>query len=330
MSAPTKAKRYALKKLQGIHNISPQAAMLEPCPKTGGGVHTWLLRAANSCRIHGLSKKQTETWLEMGSSHCGRVVPQREINDALRAAWAGSTKGKGKPQPRATYSPGTLQALAGKVPDVDEAWFRSKSPIDPAGTTPREFLEAIFQTGEIAAVLMGQSAPKTSMWCCGGPGTNHLSWPTITNCVKNPLFLSNPIDGKRHYNPRTEKMSDRSQESVTSFRYAVLESDQAPACLWLPAIAQLDLPIAAVYTSGGKSVHALWRVDADSKEDWDAKVEVMKPRLVTLGADPDALTAVRLTRLPGCMRRSTGNLQKLLYLNPSPTISPLTNMPVIR
>ena len=114
------------------------------------------------------------------------------------------------------------------------------------------------------------------------------------------------------------------------FRYAVIESDLAPAALWLPAIAQFDLPITALYSSGGKSIHALWRVDASSKADWDAKVAAVKPKLIRLGADPAALTAVRLTRLPGCRRGSTGGLQKLIYLNPNPTVTPLTKMPVVR
>jgi len=42
-------------------------------------------------------------------------------------------------------------------------------------------------------------------------------------------------------------------------------------------------------------------------------------RLCTLGADPKALTAVRLSRLPQCMRGETGKLQELLYLDPDAT-----------
>jgi hypothetical protein len=36
-----------------------------------------------------------------------------------------------------------------------------------------------------------------------------------------------------------------------------------------------------------------------------------------IGADPGAMTPVRLTRLPGCTRR--GKEQKLIYLNPKPS-----------
>jgi hypothetical protein len=50
----------------------------------------------------------------------------------------------------------------------------------------------------------------------------------------------------------------------------------------------------------------------------------MKPILVTLGADPKSLSAVRLTRLPGCRRGD--QLQKLLYLNPAPRPKPICTL----
>jgi len=101
----------------------------------------------------------------------------------------------------------------------------------------------------------------------------------------------------------------------------VLENDEADTNDWLSCLVQLPLKIAAIYKSGGKSIHALVRLDAISKADWDAKCDQMKPVLVTLGADPGALTAVRLTRLPGAMRGDKP--QKLLFLNPSPNGIPL-------
>jgi hypothetical protein len=86
----------------------------------------------------------------------------------------------------------------------------------------------------------------------------------------------------------------------------VLESDEADAQLWLAALVQMPLRIAAIYTSGGRSIHALVRIDATSKADWDAKAAKLKPLLTVMGADPAAMTAVRLTRLPGCFRGQEG------------------------
>jgi hypothetical protein len=86
----------------------------------------------------------------------------------------------------------------------------------------------------------------------------------------------------------------------------------------------MPLRIASICESGGRSIHALVRLDAASKADWDAKVGAMKPVLVTLGADPGALSAVRLTRLPQAMRGE--RLQRLLYLNPAPDGGPIMQM----
>ncbi len=331
MSAGPKVRAYALKRLEAKHSISPMAAMMQPCPPAGEGVHQWLLAAANSCRIHGFTKEKTELWLDVASSGCGRDVPEREIDDAVRTAWTSQVgwKKQCRPVSKPVYQKKTLEALAAQLPEVDEDWLRVRSPIDPASVGPREFLEAIFLRGEIAAIFTETTGPAT-LWRCGDSRHGHLTWSTLPKLFQDVFFLSNPVDGKSHRNQRSGKMSNRSQESVTSFRYAVIESDLAPANLWLPAIAQLDLPIAALYTSGGKSIHALWRIDASNKEDWDAKVAPLRPKLIQLGADPAALTAVRLTRLPGCLRGSKGKLQKLLYLNPDPSVSPLTKMPVIR
>ena len=116
-------------------------------------------------------------------------------------------------------------------------------------------------------------------------------------------------------------MSRRSEESITSWRYLVLESDVADSAEWLACLVQLPLKIAAVYTSGGKSIHALVRVDAVSKQHWDAQRDAIKPIVVTLGADPNAMTAVRLSRLPGTMRGDRP--QQLLYLDPKPTGVPI-------
>jgi hypothetical protein len=83
----------------------------------------------------------------------------------------------------------------------------------------------------------------------------------------------------------------------------------------------MPLRIASICESGGRSIHALVRLDVASKADWDTKIKVIKPALVMLGADPGALSAVRLTRLPQAWRGD--RCQRLLYLNPAPNGTPI-------
>jgi hypothetical protein len=148
-------------------------------------------------------------------------------------------------------------------------------------------------------------------------------------------FLCNPVDGQWHDTGEKDEagnpvLSCRNWQAVTSFRYAVLESDQALADQWLAFIVQLPLRIAAIYTSGSRSIHCLLRLDAPSKEAWDEAIRPLKRPLKVLGADAACLSAVRLTRLPGCWRPEKGGYQKLLYLHPDPPEARLVDLPVLR
>jgi hypothetical protein len=320
-------------------NVAPEAAMLKPCPDSGGGVHTWLLSCANSCRIHGLTRGQTERWLEIGSRGCGREVPQSEIDGAIRTAWNEPKGGRSyKPKGGRHHEPTTplpqfdeaeLNRVAARMPEVDEDWLRQRSPILPDEVTPPEFLNHVFEDGEFAVVATRMNA-KGTVWPCGKEPRMGLIWKWTTTLQCDVFYLSNPVDGRIRPNPRTGNETCRSEENITFYRHLVVESDIASADKWLPVLAQLEVPITAVYTSGGKSIHALARIDAKTKTEWVESVLPMKQRLTALGADPAAMTAVRLTRLPGCKRNSTGGFQRLLYLNPKPDRWPLSKMPVVR
>jgi len=207
--------------------------------------------------------------------------------------------------------------VAARVSGIDEAWLAAASPVGPATLTSEQFLSALYEPGEKVVLFSIFQSQGQCVFEVGAKKNDPI--PAGTEGV---WFLSNPVDGKFYSNPRQEnRPSRRSEESITSWRYMVLENDEADTNDWLSCLVQLPLKIAAIYKSGGKSIHALVRLDAISKADWDAKCDQMKPVLVTLGADPGALTAVRLTRLPGAMRGDKP--QKLLFLNPSPNGIPL-------
>jgi hypothetical protein len=141
-------------------------------------------------------------------------------------------------------------------------------------------------------------------------------------------YLANPVDGEWHpvQHGRPGELSCRSESALTDFRFLVLESDIAPPELWLPFITHMPARIAAIYTSGGRSIHALAVIEAHSKAEFDANAEPLKRPLKRLGGDPACLSAVRLTRLPGCGRPEKGGFQRLLYLHPNPPLSPIADL----
>ena len=99
--------------------------------------------------------------------------------------------------------------------------------------------------------------------------------------------------------------------------------------LWRRFLAAMPLQVVALYTSGGASLHALVRVDRKDKPSFDTLLRTHAKRILPMfGADPGAMTPVRLTRLPGCTRKNRE--QRLLWLNPAPDDKTLVEMPKLR
>lgn len=220
--------------------------------------------------------------------------------------------------PKPQFDPEKLKATAARVVGIDEAWLRSRSPVPPDTITSAQFLDHLYTTGEKILVFTHYESQGQLLYHVGAE-TEH---PIPAASPSGVWFLVNPVDGEYYPNPRQEnKTSRRSEESITSWRYLVLESDVADSNDWLACLVQLPLKIAAIYTSGGKSIHALVRVDAVSKQHWDEERDAIKTVVVTLGADANAMTAVRLSRLPCTLRGDRP--QQLLYLDPSPTGTPI-------
>jgi hypothetical protein len=233
-----------------------------------------------------------------------------------------------------------LADLARKVPPITPEFLESISPKSARNRNPASFLHELYKPGENVLIFTEYRSQGQRVWTHKHPPFNarELDWcRTGERC--GVWFLSNPVTGE--YSPNDNgQPSRRSWQNVTNWRYLVLESDEADPTHWLGALVQMPLPIAALTMSGGKSIHALIRIDAESKQQWESIVGKWKPALVTLGADAKAMSAVRLTRLANCERLGTdgrdGNyqafdkprLQQLLYLNPCPDHTPLAEMPL--
>lgn len=114
----------------------------------------------------------------------------------------------------------------------------------------------------------------------------------------------NPIDGAGVKN-----------ENVTKFRFALVESDTLPIPEQDALFRKLQLPIAALVHSGGKSLHAIVRVDAESYEEFHKRVDFLYDFLGKQGVSIDRQNRnpSRLSRMPGITRN--GNRQRLIATN---------------
>jgi hypothetical protein len=221
---------------------------------------------------------------------------------------------------KTVFDPDYLAQIASLVSAPILPLLDQKSAQPPKSVNSHMFLRLLYAPNEKVLIFTRQESQGQCVW----------SHESDAACIPQSgpdgvWYLAQPVDGTWHPNPREcLKLSRRSEESVTAWRYFVVESDEADRDQWLRALVQLELRIAAIYTSGKRSIHALCRADRESKHTLDARIEEIKPELVRLGADPKCLTAVRLTRLPGCWRGSAK--QELLYVNPNPTTTPIIKL----
>ena len=268
------------------------------------------------------------------------------------------------PPPAPEFSAELAEKFAAACPrDIDREFLRRISPIGiPAD--PRRWSELLLDSlysiqdriliftkfasqGQFLRVIHGKNYALAPF-----PGKKAHPVPALPDRGEDGVwFLAAPVEGLWKENPTATdprtglpKLGRRHTACCTAFPFAVLESDTLPESTWLRILARMRDDIAAIYTSGGKSIHALIRLRPcpQSAEQFNLHRESLLRRFVPLGADRAALTAVRLTRLPGAVRLSKlapgaspespgAALQSLLYLNPHPSPGVrLCDMPIRR
>ena len=122
----------------------------------------------------------------------------------------------------------------------------------------------------------------------------------------------NPAAGAwiRH-NPAT----GAGDKDVTRYGYVLVESDDLPIEEQKKLLTSFKLPIAALLESGGKSVHAIVKIDAADKAEFRQRTDFLFDWLQqhNFTVDENNKNPARLSRLPGAERN--GEIQKLISVN---------------
>lgn len=168
---------------------------------------------------------------------------------------------------------------------VTESYQNEKGEYKPKkgfnGRTAGELIEELsICDGDIGAVL-GDYDKKCGVWVC-----------------------INPMDGQ-----------GRKKENVTDYRYALVESDVMELDKQNAFLRELELPIACLVYSGGKSLHAVVRIEAADEKEYRKRVDYLYKFLQRnkFVVDTNDRNASRLSRLPGAVRN--GHKQFLLDTN---------------
>ena len=300
------------------------AAELGRCPPGGSGVHGWLMTVANLAAIAGVAPTAAE--VEIIQAMRRPPSPASEVASAIRKAYGehvpGGTGAHYVPRPAAPAKPKALPMTAAAFIRIGDGateadwWEASPYRISWGAPGPLDavhLLDALYEPGEIlfCGERYGSEVRTARDW--------RDDFSRGAPCP--PHFIPNPLTGDEH--PTGDgKQSRRGDAAVRGFRFAVAEFDGLSkpdqlAFWWGYSTA----PIAALIDSGGKSVHALLRVDMASRERWESEVEskLFARVLCPLGCDRACRNESRLSRLPGHFRREKNAWQRVLYLNPEGT-----------
>ena len=198
--------------------------------------------------------------------------------------------------------------------DVAADWKRveKKEIKEPEDWKPAEqlirYLEILFEASERVGYVTrtyerdGRFLPSKGCWDrTAGQLIQQLS--RCGNDIGSVLGDYNPQAGAWiRFNPLDGK--DCKNENVTEFKYALVESDTMEIKKQNAIIRELELPVACLVHSGGKSLHAVVRVDASDHKEYRNRVDYLYKVCEKNGliVDRQNSNPSRLSRMPGVTR----------------------------
>ena len=207
---------------------------------------------------------------------------------------------------------------------VDSSWLEERDVVEPADDqwNPVQelitYLQTLFQSTENVGYVTkvyendDRLSPQRGSWSrTAGELIGELRKYNDVGAVVgdcNPRagawIRFNPLDGNGIRN-----------DNVTDFRFALVESDSLPLPRQNAIMRELELPIAAMVYSGGKSIHAIVKIEAGDYAEYKKRVEYLYKVCDKNGlkVDTQNKNPSRLSRMPGVIRN--GHKQFLIGTN---------------
>jgi len=197
---------------------------------------------------------------------------------------------------------------------VDQNWIENQEIEEPKQWHPAQqlklYLETLFEPGETVGIVTKSWKNEKGKYIPKDKGLyNKTAGQIIEQLEKYGDDLGstlgdyekeggawirfNPLDGKGVKN-----------ENVTEYRYALVESDDMELEKQNAILREMELPIAALVYSGGKSLHAIVKIDAADYVEYRKRVDYLYSICEKngLSIDPQNRNPSRLSRMPGCVR----------------------------
>jgi hypothetical protein len=298
-------------------------------PAAGSGIHDWMFDCARNLHAH-LPAGEIENLIRSRVSNCGRVVPDREIKDAVKRSidFSWQPKGSaGSSSPVNAPSKPDLQKIERLVVDgwrTADLWHNS----------PYWFEEPACE------YIIDRLFPGNPLLCCGRESFKFDTKPreewrgTLTEqsfIVPSPMSNLTGLtqDGKE--SAHTLDNTGPRRFLVVEFDFSEYGRDGKKPTVFQPMLARLNKMGITVHdmcanlllrlneqaamtlavNSGGKSIHGWWYCE-NVPED---KLRSFHNYAITLGADPRLWLKSQFCRMPDGTRQN-GKPQPVYYFNP--------------
>jgi hypothetical protein len=284
----------------------PQWALdiLSAVPRAGEGFHNWLFRAARALWKCGRDENEIRAILENTASTCGRFVPQREIDEAVRNSQVSAFQPLSVP-----HHPWPAPNREQREAVIAETQF---ALVDLWEMDPIKFTDNKPHTEEIIDALF----PGNPLLCCGKTQADFDTKPRSKwrgELPQQQFIVPSPMI-KWVGQTKEGKESAHCIDATGPRRFLVIEQDigtvdEQTAVLWHLAC---RAPLALVVHSAGKSVHGWFFCSGQDEE------KVLRPFMrlaVSLGACHSTWTKSQFVRMPDGTR-GDGHRQAVYYFRP--------------
>jgi len=284
-----------------LYPISSETAALLSAAPDAGETHHWLARVAARMKgvlSHDACAAYLRDCVESFVKH--RAIPEREIEAAVAFGYSDEPR-------KANHGLGALQWPEASR-DVIEQVIADVAPIfdgeTSTGLSPAQVLPGLFEPGELV--------------CTGVVSDKALIRPleaALADAQYQQFICINPMKGPLAMNANGQP-SLRCQNNVRMRRHIVAEFDDATLTKPMQAALATALndraPLVMAVDSGGKSVHAWYRVDGMTAQQ-QARFFALA---CLLGADRTRWDVCGWLRMPGGLRQREGAeavRQKILF-----------------
>ncbi|MBR0148549.1 MAG: PriCT-2 domain-containing protein [Lachnospiraceae bacterium] len=194
------------------------------------------------------------------------------------------------------------------VDKYDIAWVEPEEVEEAEDLNPYDqivsYLNALFEPDENVSIVMKSFKDEDGKYKPSGRGSTFNVKALLKDLTKHKTDVCaalgdydpqagawvrfNPMDGKGVKN-----------DNVTAYKYALVESDEVEIPMQNALIREMKLPVAALVNSGGKSLHAIVKIDAPTHDIYRKRIEKLYAVCDRYGlkVDRQNKNASRLSRL---------------------------------